>query len=94
LLLAMKKEAPTLPVLVVTDYGTYRQDPHLALADGYLNKDSCPRESYIEELKQKVTKILKNPYRPAGATPGGYGPQFGSAAGTDRSNSSSSCSFH
>ena len=95
LLAAMKEESPSLPVLIVTDYATYRQDPHLALADGYLNKDSCAQDLYIEELKEKVTKILNDRYFPPGTTPGGYGPPFGSSFESDRKpNPSSTCPFH
>ncbi len=62
LLLKIKKEDPCLPVLIATDFACHLQDPHLALADGYLNKDSYVKDSIIEELRDKIAKILKEPF--------------------------------
>ncbi len=67
LLMAIKKEDPFLPVLIVTDYATNRQDPHLTLADGYLNKESCVPGGYMAELRRKVKIILEETPFPAGA---------------------------
>ncbi len=87
LLSAMKKENPFLPVLIVTDYATNRRDPHLALADGYLNKESAIPDGYVAELKRKAASILNEP-RIAGALGRGYAYPF-SPKDSDRGGSGS-----
>ena len=66
LLMNIKKDDPCLPVLIVTDFACHIQDPHLVLADGYLNKDSYVNDSYTGELREKITKMLKEPFYLAG----------------------------
>ncbi len=89
LLSTMKRDHPFLPVLIVTDYATNRQDPHLALADGYLNKESSIPGGYVAELKRKVIRMLNEPHIAAGPVGRGYGFSF-PAKGSDR-NGPGSC---
>lgn len=50
----IKCKDPHLPVLIVTAYDTYVDDPRLSQADGYVVKSFIA----LDELKQKVTEIL------------------------------------
>jgi len=54
LLRKFKHLNPSLPVLIFTAYEGYRQDPRAILADGYVTKSFL-----LDELKQKIAKILK-----------------------------------
>ncbi len=49
----IKKKYPYLPVLIATAYDSYREDPRLNEASGYIVKHSDTRE-----LKEKVAEIL------------------------------------
>lgn len=51
---AVKKEVPHLPVLIFSAYEGYRQDPRMALADGFVMKSFC-----FEKLKAKVAEVLQ-----------------------------------
>ena len=50
----IKREVPNLPVIIVTAYDSYADDPRLALAAGYVVK------SFISfgELKQKIADVI------------------------------------
>lgn len=50
----IKRQHPYLPVLIVTAYDNYAQDPRLSQAEGYLVKNF----DAIEGLKQKVADLL------------------------------------
>jgi CheY-like chemotaxis protein len=57
----IKRQAPHLPVLVVTAYDSFVNDPRLSQADGYVIKSFN-----LDNLKQKIAKILYGkPARPA-----------------------------
>ena len=50
----IKKQYPHLPVIIVTAYDSYSEDPRVSHADGYMIKSV-----YIfEELKQKIAQVL------------------------------------
>ena len=55
----IKRLFPNLPVLIVTGYDTFRDDPRLAQADGYWIKDFV----HFDLIKREVDKILKNNVR-------------------------------
>ena len=55
LLRDMKAKCPHLPVLIVTAYDTYENDPRASQADGYVIKNF----DAAEQLKQKVAKVLQ-----------------------------------
>jgi CheY-like chemotaxis protein len=88
LLATMKQENPFLPVLIVTDYATNLKDPHVARADGYLNKESSIPDGYAAEIKRKVRHILKEPRLRPAAAKRGSGYRF-SANGSERNDSGS-----
>ena len=50
----IKSEYPSLPVLIVTAYDSYRDDQRVSEADGYEVK--C--FSALDSLKQKITDLL------------------------------------
>mgnify|MGYP003931273881 CR=1 FL=1 len=50
----IKHKDPLLPVLIVTAYDTYIDDPRLSQADGYFVKSFV----HFEELKQRIADIL------------------------------------
>ena len=54
LLLDIKAKHPLLPVLIVTAYDNYVDDPRLSQADGYLIKN-IPS---FDGLKKKIAEIL------------------------------------
>ena len=49
----VKRNYPNLPVIVLTAYDNYRDDPRLAEADGYVVKSSA-----LDELKGKIADVL------------------------------------
>jgi len=49
-----KKMAPKLPVLIITAYDNYRDDPRASLADGYIVKNF----KAFNTLKQRIAGIL------------------------------------
>lgn len=49
----IKRQYPRLPVIIVTAYDTYREDPRLSHADGYVVKNIC-----FDELKLKIARVL------------------------------------
>ena len=52
----IKRIDPNLPVLIVTAYDSYVNDPRLSQADGYIIKSL----SAFDELKEKIAEVLKN----------------------------------
>jgi DNA-binding NtrC family response regulator len=55
LLAEIKKEHPQLPVVIFTAYDSYKDDPRLSQADGYVVKSVL-----LDELKEKVSDLLKS----------------------------------
>jgi DNA-binding response OmpR family regulator len=45
----IKRQAPNLPVIIFTAYDSYREDPRLSRADGYVIKSMI-----LDELKAKI----------------------------------------
>lgn len=54
LLKELKSEDPGLPVLIVTAYDNYVNDPRLSEADGYVIKSFVQ----FDDLKQKIADVL------------------------------------
>ncbi|MBW1886997.1 MAG: response regulator [Deltaproteobacteria bacterium] len=52
----IKSEYPDLPVLIVTAYDSYKDDPRTSQADGYVVK--CL--SSIDSLKKKIIDLLEH----------------------------------
>ena len=50
----IKRKDPFLPVLIVTAYDTYIDDPRVSRADGYFVKSF----GHFDELKQKIANVL------------------------------------
>ena len=50
----IKRKYPNLPVIVLTAYDSYRDDPRLAEADGYVVKSIA-----LDGLKQKIADALR-----------------------------------
>jgi DNA-binding NtrC family response regulator len=51
----IKKKAPDLPVLILTAYDTFQEDPRLSQADGYVIKSFVN----LDKLKEKIANILQ-----------------------------------
>jgi DNA-binding NtrC family response regulator len=49
----IKRQAPDLPVIIFTAYDSYREDPRLSQADGYVIKSMV-----LDELKEKIAGVL------------------------------------
>ncbi|MBW1741610.1 MAG: response regulator [Deltaproteobacteria bacterium] len=54
LLCDIKRQDPHLPVLIVTAYDSFVDDPRLSQADGYVIKSIN-----LDELKQKIADVLR-----------------------------------
>jgi len=52
----IKRIDPNLPVLIVTAYDSYVNDPRLSQAEGYIIKSI----SAFDKLKEKIADVLKN----------------------------------
>lgn len=50
----IKSKEPHLPVLIVTAYDSYGNDPRVSQADGYVVKDFV----HLNKLKQKIADVL------------------------------------
>jgi two-component system response regulator (stage 0 sporulation protein F) len=50
----IKSIEPQMPVLIVTAYDNYRNDPRVSQADGYMVKDFV----HLDKLKQKIADVL------------------------------------
>ena len=55
----IKRKRPNLPVVIVTAYDSFREDPRLSQAAGYIIKSVC-----FEELKEKVADVLTKQHLP------------------------------
>ncbi|MBW1803049.1 MAG: response regulator [Deltaproteobacteria bacterium] len=51
----IKKKAPDLPVLILTAYDTFEEDPRLSQADGYVIKSFVD----LDKLKEKIADVLE-----------------------------------
>jgi DNA-binding NtrC family response regulator len=51
---AIRKKNPHMPILLHTAYDSYREDPRLSEADGFVIKSM-----YFDDLKKKVSEILQ-----------------------------------
>jgi DNA-binding response OmpR family regulator len=51
----IKKREACLPVIIITAYDSYRNDPRLKKADGYVIKSFN-----LTELKQKISELFKD----------------------------------
>jgi two-component system response regulator (stage 0 sporulation protein F) len=51
----IKRQAPDLPVIIFTAYDSFRDDPRLSQADGYIIKSIV-----LDELKEKMAGVLKD----------------------------------
>lgn len=51
----IKSKYPHLPVLIVTAYDSYVDDPRLSQADGYIIKSFVA----LDRLKQKIAEVLR-----------------------------------
>jgi len=49
----IKRKYPDLPVIILTSYDSYRDDPRLSEADGYVIKSIV-----LDELKGKIADVL------------------------------------
>jgi two-component system response regulator (stage 0 sporulation protein F) len=47
----------SVPVLILTAYDSFQEDPRASLAQGYIIKDI-----YTENLKKKISEVLKEPH--------------------------------
>ena len=54
LLRDIKRQEPNLPVLILSAYDSFLDDPRLAAADGYVIKDID-----TEKLREKIAEVLK-----------------------------------
>ena len=50
----IKRQYPHLPVIIVTAYDSYSEDPRLSHADGYMIKSVY----FFDELTQKIAQVL------------------------------------
>ncbi len=55
LLKNLKAKDPDLPVVILTAYDSYQEDPRLIQADGYVVKSFTG----MDGLKQRITRILQ-----------------------------------
>lgn len=51
----IKHKEPNLPVVIFTAYDTFRDDPRLSQADGYVVKSFVG----LDELKEKISQVLR-----------------------------------
>jgi DNA-binding NarL/FixJ family response regulator len=61
----IKRIAPKLPVLILTAYDTFQEDPRLSQADGYVIKSFVN----LDKLKEKLAGVLE---RKSGISTAGY----------------------
>lgn len=69
----IKRHAPSLPVLILTAYDSFRNDPRLSEAEGYVIK-----QVDLQELKEALIEILNKKRKPPGdLKTKGFLPQIG-----------------
>jgi DNA-binding NtrC family response regulator len=79
LLVDIKRQHPDLPVLIFTAYDSFKNDPRLSQADGYLIKSPV-----LDELKEKIAGLLgKEAARETNATGKSPSTSFGMAVTSD-----------
>ena len=61
----IKRWHPRVPVLIVTAYDTFRNDPRASQADGYVVKSFA----HLDKLKQAIADALASKYHAWGASP-------------------------
>jgi len=61
----IKRWHPRVPVLIVTAYDGFRDDPRASQADGYVVKSF----THLDKLKQTIADVLVSKYRACGASP-------------------------
>jgi len=49
----IKRQYPEIPVIIYTAYDSYREDPRVSKADGYVIKSMA-----FDELKEKIADVL------------------------------------
>jgi len=73
----IKRQDPHLPVLILTAYDSFMDDPRLSEADGYVIKSI-----HLDELKQKIADVLSRKSAPQGKVEAkSHLPQFSAAHG-------------
>lgn len=72
----IKRQHPDLPVIIFTAYDSYVDDPRLSQADGYVIKSVA-----LDELKGKITDILRRKRSPQESEARRYFPRIGAAQG-------------
>lgn len=72
----IKRQYPDLPVIIFTAYDSYREDPRLSQADGYVIKSIV-----LDELKRRVADVLSRKPLPQELEVKTYFPQFRAALG-------------
>lgn len=65
----IKRRYPGLPIIIFTAYDSYRDDPRLSQADGYVIKSMV-----LDELKEKIAGVLKKKHALQGTAEAG--PRF------------------
>jgi CheY-like chemotaxis protein len=60
----IKRWRPRVPVLIVTAYDGFKNDPRASQADGYVVKSF----THLEKLKQAIADALASEYRACGAS--------------------------
>ncbi|MBN1843219.1 MAG: response regulator [Deltaproteobacteria bacterium] len=72
----IKRQDPHLPVLIVTAYDSFQDDPRLSRADGYVIKSTD-----FWELKHQITNALRQKQEPQGRVEAkkGFFPEVGVA---------------
>lgn len=66
----IKGQYPEMPVIIYTAYDSYRQDPRVARADGYVIKSMA-----FDELQEKIADVLER--QQAVEATGDLGPSYG-----------------
>jgi DNA-binding response OmpR family regulator len=58
----IKRQRPNVPVIIFTAYDSYREEPRLSRADGYVIKSTV-----LDELKGKIAEVLGRQEAPEAA---------------------------
>jgi DNA-binding NarL/FixJ family response regulator len=66
----IKEQYPNIPVIIYTAYDSYREDPRVSEADGYVIKSMA-----FDELKEKIADVLAQ--QQAIEAAGDGGPSYG-----------------
>jgi two-component system response regulator (stage 0 sporulation protein F) len=60
----IKRWHPRVPILIVTAYDSFRNDPRASQADGYVVKSF----THLDKLKEKIADLLASRYHACGAS--------------------------